>query len=162
MSPRNSWPDLAAQIRQYALRRFGQVPLVLTFGFARGEVTIPVPEPAEAEQFAERPAGASWAGGPDPKHLPDWQQVYWPGLGVFRLTAKQGAVVAKLWEAWEEGSPAVSQEALLKACDSDCTRLRDLFSRSPAWGTLVVQGRPGEYRLAELPGGDDVNDETEA
>ena len=79
--------------------------------------------------------------------------MYWPGLGVYTLNGdKQREVVRVLWEAWQEGNPEVSQQTLLQAVDSDCTRLLDLFRRHPAWGQLVVQGEAaGTYRLPDLP-----------
>lgn len=83
-----------------------------------------------------------------PWHAEDWRLVAWPGLGRFVLGKKQGAVVKRLWQAWQEGSPGVPQQELLRLADSDGDRLRDLFRVSAAWGTLVRRGAiPGTYTL---------------
>ncbi len=67
---------------------------------------------------------------------------------MFTFSGKQRQVIKALWAAWEDGSHDVPQAELLAAADSDCTRLRDLFSRHPAWGTLIVRGsQAGTHRL---------------
>jgi biotin operon repressor len=44
----------------------------------------------------------------------------------------------------------VPQEELIEAAGSSCTRLQDLFKRSPAWGVLVITDGKGGYRLVEV------------
>lgn len=85
-------------------------------------------------------------------HAPDFSSVNWFGT-VYTFTPLQRPVIALLWEARDEGYCHVSQEALLAQAESDCSRLRDLFTGSPAWDTLVVKsslhgGRAGQYCLA--------------
>jgi hypothetical protein len=99
----------------------------------------------------------SWAAGPEPKHLADFRQVYWPELGTFTFLPKQARVVELLWEAREDGAPHVPQADLLAGADSDSSRLLDLFRSNakshPAWGRLIVPGDlPATFRLAPLPG----------
>jgi hypothetical protein len=147
---REALGEIASLVHQYTFRRFGLPTASLTFNLPNGDrVTMQLPQPEiDDEPARPRAALAGWASGPEPKHLSDFQKVYWPGLGEFRLTAKQAASARLLWDAMEEGTHEVGQAELLRAADSDCTRLRDLFSRSPAWGTLIVQGAtPGSYRL---------------
>ena len=80
-------------------------------------------------------------------HSPDFRSVTW-NYETFYLTPTQAAVVAILWQAWENGAPDVSGAYLLEAVDSTATRLLDLFRRSPAWGRLIVRGATkGTYRL---------------
>ena len=64
-----------------------------------------------------------------------------------------------LWQHWEQGTPDVSQDAILEAVKSSRRdRLDHVFrvKRSkfhPAWGTMIVRGSTkGTFRLQE-PGG---------
>lgn len=115
------------------------------------ELTLTVRVGGGGREAPARPANA-WAAGDAPKQLDGCRQVYWPGLGAYTFSPKQAAVVQVLWDAWRDGVPCVPQDRLLRAADSDGTRVRDLFSRSPAWGALIVQGRlPGSYTLPGLP-----------
>ncbi len=108
----------------------------------------PADAPAEP---VERPD--PWATGPEPKFTAGFRRVYWPGAGDFRLSPKQADVVERLWEAYEEGTWEVHGNDLLRAADSDGTRIGDLFKRFGAWGKLIVPGEArGSYRLAPLPG----------
>ena len=84
---------------------------------------------------------------------PDFSCVVWRGER-FTFSRKQRLVMAALWRAREEGYDWVSSETLLEAAESDGGRVRNLFARHPAWGTLIVPamdagGSPGTYRLAE-------------
>ena len=86
-------------------------------------------------------------------HSPDFASVVWRGER-FTFSRKQRLVVAALWRARQEGYDWVSSETLLVAAESEGGRVRNLFSRHPAWGTLIVPaidtgGAPGTYRLAE-------------
>ncbi len=91
--------------------------------------------------------------GPVPKRTENFSAVYWPGVGTFHFQGeKQQAVVAALWTAWEDGTLEVAQAMLLRAADSDGTRLHDLFRGHGAWGKLILRGRcPGSYTLPPLP-----------
>ncbi len=74
---------------------------------------------------------------------------------AFTFTGNQAAVVRKLWEAWEQGTPDVSDAALLEGIDSAAfrPRLRDVFKGTggkihPAWNKMIVnKGRKGTRRL---------------
>ncbi len=69
----------------------------------------------------------------------------------FGLTAAAPGVRV-LWEAWENGTPDVGQDAILEAAGSDGARLRDLFKNHPGWGTLIVAtgaANARTYRLNE-------------
>ncbi len=148
--------DLLALARQLCLQRWGQAPVLLklTLPDGREQVEVVPLVPVAAEPPAARPglepasAEAVYSG--PPWHSADFTVVRWPALGEYRFKrGKQALVVAELWRAMEEGDPERDQAALLKVVESDCTRLRDLFSRSAAWGTLIIQGStPGTYRLA--------------
>jgi hypothetical protein len=72
---------------------------------------------------------------------------------VFSLTTLQRRVVAALWEAMENGTPAVHQATLLETAEARSAKLSHFFRGSPAWGTLVVPGYKcgvpfGTYQLA--------------
>lgn len=98
-------------------------------------------------------AGQEAGRGPvDLKHSPDFACVVWRGQ-EFTFSRKQRLVVAALFRAWDDGVRWVSQDNLLDAAESDGGRLRNVFARHPAWGTLIVSGMdeggtPGTYRLA--------------
>jgi hypothetical protein len=69
-----------------------------------------------------------------------------PSLFYFDSPA-QRAVVVELWRAAFELRD-VAEAVLLRAAGVSGT-LADLFSRSPAWGRVIVPGNlPGTYRLA--------------
>lgn len=90
-------------------------------------------------------------------HSPDFRSVCWRVGGesvVYSFSPGQAAVVRLLWEAWENGTPAVSQAYLLEAAGIDNNRISPTFTRHPSWGTLILGykkhgGSPGTYRLAE-------------
>jgi hypothetical protein len=92
--------------------------------------------------------------GDDPSaavHSPDFRSVGWFGT-VHSFTAGQARVVETLWNAWEQGTPDVGDETLLKAVDHEAppASLRNLFRNHPAWGTMIVSGgSKGAHRLAE-------------
>lgn len=90
-------------------------------------------------------------------HNADFSCVNWKSE-VFAFGPLQRAVVAALWRAREQNHEWVSQETLLTVAESEGGRLRDMFRRHPAWGTMIVPavdigGPPGSYRLAEPDGG---------
>lgn len=117
----------------------------LTNGRVELSLTVPIDAPLPAP-----------ATGPGPTRGPDFAAVNWFGT-VYTFSGKQRSVVAALWRAKEEGYEWVSQEALLEAAESDCSRLRDLFRGHPAWGSMIVQamlhgGPAGAYGLAPVAG----------
>jgi hypothetical protein len=154
---RDEWEELASRLRAFALSRYAQLASSVTLHFPGGDrITMPLacaaPPPAEAS------GRNGWASGPEPKHLSDYRQVYWPGLGVYRFSPKQAVVIHELWSArFGSDNPDVAQAALLQNAESDCAKLSDLFRSNgkahPAWGTFVVPGEtPGVYRLPDLAG----------
>lgn len=72
-------------------------------------------------------------------HGPGFASVDWYGT-VYTFTPKQRAIVAALWQAWESGDLYVAEPTLLRIADSCGDRIRDLFRRHPAWGTMIVTG----------------------
>lgn len=80
-------------------------------------------------------------------HTADFRSVRWDGL-LYHFTPTQARVVEALWQAHDQGTPALSYGLLKKylreSCDSEPARVRDLFRRRghvhPAWGTLIVHG----------------------
>lgn len=80
-------------------------------------------------------------------HSVDFRSVVWDGL-PYTLTGTQAAIVGLLWAAWQQGTPEVSQAALLEGVGSLTSRVRELFRSSPAWGNLIVSGsRRGTLKL---------------
>jgi hypothetical protein len=126
-SPRPSWwpmPDVP--------------PAVTPPAAVGGELPTAGPPPTPAAP----PAGADF-----PRHSSDFRSVRWFGAD-YTFTPTQAAVVRQLWEAWEDGTPALGQETLLEGAGSTGDRLRDVFRGSPAWGTLVVPLGKGLFALA--------------
>jgi len=94
--------------------------------------------------------GPNRGAAPPPKnrHSADFSTVCWLGA-AYTFSPAQRAVVRQLWQAWEDGTPGLGQEALLEGADSQAGRLRDLFRDHPAWGILIVPAGKGIFRLAE-------------
>jgi len=85
----------------------------------------------------------------DLRHGPDFRSVVW-GDEQYSFTGYQAAAVKLLWKARDNGTPDVGEQCILEGVDSCGSRLRDIFSKNPAWGTLIVPGRTkGTFRLAE-------------
>ena len=83
-------------------------------------------------------------------HSADFRSVRWYG-SEYSFTTKQACCVEHLWNAWEKGTPELSQAFLLESAGSDGQRLSDIFRRSPAWGKMIVPGKSkGTYRLNPL------------
>lgn len=84
-------------------------------------------------------------------HSPDFRSVNWYGT-LHEFTPQQAACVKVLWEAWENGTPAVGDATTLEAADSKAERLGLVFRDHPAWGTMIVDGATkGTHRLADPP-----------
>lgn len=104
------------------------------------KVRLPIPEPGAPPPSINGHAGA--------RHSPDFRSVYWFGTD-YTFSPTQAAVVHALWEAWDDGVPAVGNETLTEAAGSDGGRVRDLFRDHPAWGAMIVPAGKGSYRLQE-------------
>jgi len=84
----------------------------------------------------------------------DFRSCRW-GTEQFTFTAQQAACIRVLWESRQRGTPDLSQITVLAEvesamADSRKPRLRDLFRKHPAWGTMIVKGLArGTYRLAD-------------
>jgi hypothetical protein len=64
----------------------------------------------------------------------------------FRFSDKQALAVEALYEASKEGLPGLHQDELKARVDTN-QRMAQLFSRNPAYGTLIKNDRSGFYRL---------------
>jgi hypothetical protein len=124
--------------------------------------------PAEMAQKFKRllglvlaePCGSPEPIRPDPKpreqfaHGPGFRSVHWFGT-EHSFTTGQAACVRILWEAWENRTPEVSEQAILEVSGSSGDRLRDLFKEKGkgfhgAWKTMIVSGTTkGTFRLVE-------------
>jgi hypothetical protein len=86
------------------------------------------------------------------RHSRDFCSVHWYGQD-YVFAPSQAYVVKLLWEAWENATPAVHQQTLLdhvgsSMADNSKPRLRDLFRKHPAWGTMIrCGGAKGTYCL---------------
>lgn len=153
-----SLEDLLGQImelaRAYGLRRWGLVPVRVSIELPSGLTQVEI-VPVVPIEVRGPPPPAGRDQGPEPRPLEEGCRRFyspWPEPATYRLSEKQGKVVARLWDAWQDGEPEVDQAELLTAAESEGTRLRDLFRGAPAWGALVVPGaRAGSYRLAGPP-----------
>jgi hypothetical protein len=85
---------------------------------------------------------------------PDFRSYRW-GAETFHFTATQAACVRVLWQARQDGTPDVGQQAILDRAGSVLAeaarpKLHSHFRNHPAWGTLIVPGMTqGTYRLAD-------------
>lgn len=154
MSTTDDWHDLVAAVQRYVGNKYGRGCAEITLRLIDGaRVREPVPLAAirTKPEPALRPPQA-WASGSVPKHSQDFRLVYWPGLGEFKFSEKQAAVVELLWDAYFSGdNPDVPQANLLRAADSDSGRILDLFRRNSSWNTLIIPGKiSGSFRLAEI------------
>lgn len=95
----------------------------------------------------------------DATHSQDYRSVNWFGE-KYQFSPTQAACVHCLWEAWEEGTPAVGQETILQNAGSESKRLVELFKGGSskkgrsrmhaAWGTMIVPGeKKGLFQLKE-------------
>jgi hypothetical protein len=104
-------------------------------------VPISLPLPLGATQQQRQPLGDS------PRHSPDFRSVHWKGQDYI-FSPAQAAVIACLWEAWEDGMPDLGQETILEKAGSESNRLRDVFKDHPAWGVVIVSRGKGIFGLS--------------
>lgn len=104
--------------------------------------------------WTDYPEEAGALGLPQPasqmRHSPDYRSVRWFGQ-KHEFSAKQGACLHVLWEAWENDTPQVSDGTILeKASVGDKQRLRDVFKGHAAWKTMIIPGtHPDTHQLSE-------------
>lgn len=76
-------------------------------------------------------------------HSADFRSVFWDGKH-YSFSPAQAKLIEALWNAYENGTPELSTEALGIACGSEAAifRPRDAFNKGkhPAWETMVVKG----------------------
>jgi hypothetical protein len=136
--------ELYAFLRAWVAAECGDTPARVIIRTSRGykfDFTVPPCDCPPAHKPARVTGGRT--------HSPDFRSVLWDGE-TYDFSPKQAAVVKQLWEAWENGTPVVSQAALLEGAESDATRLLDLFRRHPAWGVMIVEGeRKGTVQLTD-------------
>lgn len=74
------------------------------------------------------------------------------GLRLFSFTAAQSKAVEVLYDAWMSGAPDVPDSDLLRAVNTDATRMVDVFRNCEAWGTIIVEGQTrGTHRIDTDP-----------
>jgi PAS domain S-box-containing protein len=77
---------------------------------------------------------------PSARHSEDYRSVCWFGE-EYVFSPNQAACVRVLWEAWNNQTPYLADgTVLVKAGVGDKQRLRDVFKKHSAWGTMIVQG----------------------
>jgi hypothetical protein len=136
--------DVVELVRAWADSAYPGKPLrQFRIDFVDGDrIALPFPPRRQSERTKEHEP--YW-------HSEDFRSVRWNGE-VYDFSTSQAIVMEKLWEAWEDGTPAVAQETLLEAAESEGNQLRDLFKRHPAWGKVIVQGPTrGTYQLQAEP-----------
>jgi hypothetical protein len=83
-------------------------------------------------------------------HGPDFRSVIWNSK-PYSFTRQQSRAVGILWELWENGTPEVGEDHLLKTIQSTEPTLRDVFRDHKAWGTMIVVGKTdGAYQLEDM------------
>jgi len=67
----------------------------------------------------------------------------------YKLTRNQAKIVKLLHDAHRSRTPAVGKDLLLGAIESETSRVRDSFKKSPLWGTLIIPNQKprGTYQL---------------
>lgn len=81
------------------------------------------------------------------RHSEDYSSVWFRGT-KFVFTPKQRHVIQLLYEAHQNGTDELGDDYILAEIDCEGKRLRDLFKKSNAWGSLIVRGaRNGTRRL---------------
>ena len=77
---------------------------------------------------------------PSVGHSEDYRSVRWYGEN-YLFSAKQAACVKVLWFAWENKTPYLADGTVLAMAGiGEKQRLRDVFKKHLAWGTMIVQG----------------------
>lgn len=132
-------------VRVFMLRKFpGRALRAIVLEIDGDSVRLPASARCCVGTERARPAQAT--------HSPDFRSLNWYG-DPYKFSAVQAAVVKVLWEARDNGTPDVGQQALLEEAGSESTRLVDVFKRNEAWGIVIVPGESaGTYRLGERPG----------
>lgn len=113
-------------------------------------------QPVKQEQVneaagADRPADENSPADQPARHSLDYRSVHWFGTD-FTFTPTQAACIKVLWEAWENKTPEVGQQAILVSAevDSESERLADLFKNHSAWKTMIIPGSTrGAFSLSD-------------
>lgn len=82
------------------------------------------------------------------RHSEDFCSVHWFGCD-YTFSGTQAAAVKVMWSAWENGTPDLLGETILRAAESQSDYLSDLFKHHEAWGGMIVANPSvkGAYRL---------------
>jgi ketosteroid isomerase-like protein len=142
-----SLDDLLQFVHQFVMNNYDDFPEEIKIRTRNGKkISLPVPASFHRKSAPAAPTK------PTCRHSEDYRSVHWMGT-QYQFSERQAAVVQRLWEAWEDGTPELSTATLLEAAESDCDRLRDLFRSSsgnhPAWPVMFQSGsRRGTYRLS--------------
>jgi hypothetical protein len=84
------------------------------------------------------------------EHGPDYRSVVWFGT-PYQFSKMRADAVAVLWDAWERGTPDVSEGALKQLIGSDSERSHEVLRDHPAWRRMIDRGVPGCLRLLDAP-----------
>jgi hypothetical protein len=77
----------------------------------------------------------------------DYRKV-WVHGALYLLTPGQGKMLRVLWDAYKEGTGAVTRTALRQAIGTGFSGdPRDTWKGHPLWGTLIGYPKPGFYQL---------------
>jgi hypothetical protein len=99
------------------------------------------------EEFLRQPGENLLENGKLTTHSEDFRSVVWFGQS-YTFTNTQAACLEILWEAWSNQTPELGQAHILEAARSKAKRLQDLFSKHPAWKTMIARGeKKGTFRL---------------
>jgi hypothetical protein len=95
-----------------------------------------------------------------PKHSADFTSVKWFGVDYRFKKGLQAESVRALWEAWENGTPSLSEQTIAEKIRSrnERFRLAHVFKpidkktgkrqTHPAWGTMIKPAGKGLFKLA--------------
>jgi hypothetical protein len=139
-------PSRSAIIREYMETHNGKQPsledeLEEAFRQYRGLSKVQADLPVDVESIAPGQQESCFTASID------YRSIRFNGV-PHALTRNQGTIIKILHEAFQRGTPSVGTFALLAAVESESSRVKDFFRRSPLWRTLVVSGeRRGTYRL---------------
>lgn len=65
----------------------------------------------------------------------------------YNFGAKQAKVVKHLYDQYYLGDPWSHGKALLRAANSECYRLSNLFNKHKAWRKVIISNKRGFYRI---------------
>jgi hypothetical protein len=137
--------ELLATFAEKYLPGYFDLDKILADVIARslGEWTVMISIPPHSRRAQKKSHAAA-----NFEHSPDYRSIRFRG-NPYSLTRNQAAIVKRLHEAYEAGTPVLGKEELLRTIEAETSRVQDSFKHSPLWGNLIIANRVprGTYSL---------------